>query len=849
MLKRLFRKDSLTWFSRTILRTFQHLCLAIVVGAIFYVQHGSVIKGVDGTEYSLREGDAAPKYEDSDFFNTILINKLHGVAELVGISTMIETDGLYNSDKKIDVTAFVNRNSMLQSDYITGVYRVSDLIKWSQNGFEYEERSFSDSDSSKFLANTTIYTHLMKNNAEGGMNSFLNSQIDNNTVRTNINVPTEGSDAGTHTILLSRYKTINDENIEDIVSTWEGYNELCANITEAASTMALNYDTYFNIKGKLNFDKSNFRYYITRTINGKTETYTNIEELRKNPNGIDIGEKFRSYGKYIYFCPYDLQYSSNTKIDEAKLREILSNYDYAFPDQMKYYFAVDTEKYPSSDDFTIGRDAFRRYIPYYKQLYVMIIIFMFIYFVIIVHLIICEGHVEYQDGTYGGVERLDVFPIEITIILAALGTFFFFWGFHYVFEFSPIVAASTTYSAVLLGFFTFLADNAFSYGLYGLVRKIKTKTLYRTSLVKKGVDLFHKVSEKMSMRQNMFIITVVPYALSTFMNFYLIIYHDFAGIIIAIIMDIAIGIYVVNVNNDKIIVYEALKKIGNGEIDVKIDLNKVHGGNLFIAKELNNIVHSVEDAVNRSMRDEKLKADLITNVSHDIKTPLTSIINYVDLLKRENIEDERVRDYISILENKSQRLRQLTDDLVEASKISSGNITLHMERINFAEIIKQTLGEFYEKLEDSDLTAILKCEKYNVMIDADPRQLFRVIENLINNVCKYALTGTRVYLDLDVTEDEDGKNLATFSIKNISRNELNIKAEELTERFIRGDISRSTEGSGLGLSIAQSLTEAMGGKFSIVLDGDLFKANVMFYTDEFGNGNPSTEQIEVTKTE
>ena len=171
-----------------------------------------------------------------------------------------------------------------------------------------------------------------------------------------------------------------------------------------------------------------------------------------------------------------------------------------------------------------------------------------------------------------------------------------------------------------------------------------------------------------------------------------------------------------------------------------------------------------------------------------------------------------------------------------------------MERINFAEIIKQTLGEFYEKLEDSDLTAILKCEKYNVMIDADPRQLFRVIENLINNVCKYALTSTRVYLDLDVTEDEEGKNLAIFSIKNISRNELNIKAEELTERFIRGDISRSTEGSGLGLSIAQSLTEAMGGKFSIILDGDLFKVNVMFYTDEFGDGNPSTEQIEVTKT-
>jgi len=223
------------------------------------------------------------------------------------------------------------------------------------------------------------------------------------------------------------------------------------------------------------------------------------------------------------------------------------------------------------------------------------------------------------------------------------------------------------------------------------------------------------------------------------------------------------------------------------------------------------------------MKDEKTKADLITNVSHDIKTPLTSIINYVNLLKREGITTEPVAGYIRVLDEKTQRLKQLTDDLVEASKISSGNIELIMAPLNLGELVNQAIGEFYERFEEKDLTIVLSATQRSSAIYADSRRMWRVIENLFNNLCKYALPGTRVYIDIT---NEDGK--VECSVKNISANPLNIRADELTERFIRGDVSRSTEGSGLGLSIAKNLTELQKGEFVIHMDGDLFKVCIRF---------------------
>ena len=223
------------------------------------------------------------------------------------------------------------------------------------------------------------------------------------------------------------------------------------------------------------------------------------------------------------------------------------------------------------------------------------------------------------------------------------------------------------------------------------------------------------------------------------------------------------------------------------------------------------------------MRNERLKTDLITNVSHDIKTPLTSIINYVDILKRSNIADEKIRGYLDILESKAQRLKTLTEDVVEASKVSSGNITLEYMDMDLRELVQQTEGELAEKFAARNLTMVLNLPEEPAVIHVDGRRMWRVLENIFGNAAKYAMPGTRVYADLILTEDK-----VNFSLKNVSEQQLNISADELTERFIRGDISRSTEGSGLGLSIAKSLTVMQGGQFDLYLDGDLFRVNIQF---------------------
>ena len=257
--------------------------------------------------------------------------------------------------------------------------------------------------------------------------------------------------------------------------------------------------------------------------------------------------------------------------------------------------------------------------------------------------------------------------------------------------------------------------------------------------------------------------------------------------------------------------------IGNN--NVRLDENSLRGTLKELAIYVNDISNGFSNAVSESLKSERLKTELITNVSHDIKTPLTSIINYVDLLKEADIKDEKAKDYIKVLEQKSQRLKKLIDDLVEASKASSGNVKLNIENINLNELLKQVTGEFEDRLNEKNINIDLELPKENVNIKADNRYLYRIIENLFSNVCKYAMESTRVYIKLI-----DNSKQIYLEIKNISKEKLNISPDELMQRFVRGDKSRYTEGSGLGLSIARSLAELQNIKFNIEIDGDLFKA-------------------------
>lgn len=268
---------------------------------------------------------------------------------------------------------------------------------------------------------------------------------------------------------------------------------------------------------------------------------------------------------------------------------------------------------------------------------------------------------------------------------------------------------------------------------------------------------------------------------------------------------------------------EGAKKLADGDLQEKINTEKMFWEFKKHGDALNSIHDGISVAVEKRMQSEHFRTELITNVSHDIKTPLTSIINYVDLLQKEEIDNEKAKEYLEVLSRQSARLKKLTEDLIEASKASTGSMPVQMERMELGVFLTQTVGEFEEKITASGLHVVMHKPEREIFVSADGRHLWRVVENLVQNICKYAQPGTRVYIDLDETEKE-----AVISFKNISQYELNISGSELMERFVRGDASRHTDGSGLGLSIAGSLMELMGGKLEIVVDGDLFKVVLHF---------------------
>lgn len=272
---------------------------------------------------------------------------------------------------------------------------------------------------------------------------------------------------------------------------------------------------------------------------------------------------------------------------------------------------------------------------------------------------------------------------------------------------------------------------------------------------------------------------------------------------------------------DKII--KGTKEIKNGNINHKIEIKGKDTLAIF-AQDINNLSEGLENAIDEKFRSERMKAELITNVSHDLKTPLTSIINYVDLIKKEeNIEPEYLKDYINILDNKSKRLKVLIEDLFEASKASSGNIDLNIEKLDLNQLLRQSIGENEEKISKANLDLKVNLPKEQIYINCDGKRMYRVFENLLINISKYSLHNTRVYIDMKLDKEK-----VYISFKNISAYELNFEADEIIERFKRGDLARNTEGSGLGLAIARDLVELQGGDFDIQIDGDLFKVNVVF---------------------
>jgi signal transduction histidine kinase len=293
------------------------------------------------------------------------------------------------------------------------------------------------------------------------------------------------------------------------------------------------------------------------------------------------------------------------------------------------------------------------------------------------------------------------------------------------------------------------------------------------------------------------------------------------GLVYSIVLFIFLRKYLNNIKNKYEILLDATNKIAEGNLDVKIDEDL----GLFnpFKDQVIKIQSGFKKAVNEEVKSQRMKTDLISNVSHDLKTPLTSIITYVDLLKGENVTEEERKAYINTLDKKSQRLKFLIEDLFEVSRATSGNINLNLVKVDIVELMRQTEIELEDKIKNANLKIRNYFSGNKIVLELDSQKTFRIFENLLNNVVKYAMEGSRVYVDII-----ENNEVAEITIKNMSAEEINFDSEDIVERFQRGDKSRNTEGSGLGLAIVKSFVEVQDGTFNIEVDGDLFKVTIKF---------------------
>lgn len=414
-------------------------------------------------------------------------------------------------------------------------------------------------------------------------------------------------------------------------------------------------------------------------------------------------------------------------------------------------------------------------------------------------------------------------PLELYIVGLICAVVFVIQSVDYYYD----LVSSFTFSFLGIGFIctVFYIFNKQINSYDNKLEFFKTTFVYRVfKFLKKSLVKTSKLTRSMPLSKRIVGLTIICIAVNLFLMIIAIgSYNPFIAIISSGLTIGGLSYYILKKLWYLSYIMDGTQRIKNGDIHHKL---KLIGEDNFttLADNINNIRDGLDKAIDNQLKSERMKSELITNVSHDLKTPLTSIINYVELIKKEeNISPGYLKDYVNVLDSKSKRLKILIEDLFEASKASSGNIELNMEKIDLTQLLRQSIGEMEEKLSEASLDLKINMPEEKTYVRADGRRLYRVLENLLINISKYSLPNTRVYIDI-IEED----NKVKLTMKNISSYELNFDPEEIMERFKRADDSRNTEGSGLGLAIARDLVNLQGGTFSIDIDGDLFKSIVEF---------------------
>lgn len=786
-------------------------------------------------------------FEDSSVFNDMVYDNLNDVIRYCVIRSQLETDGVFDETKEIDIEQYARHFEEIPVTDTSVAYRLGDLIQWGQSGegISLEEYSYADAER---MIREAHGEELAEAAAEEGAEAVIWSDTDaeSGTIVASESVYEEAEyvyeEAETDStaiaaitdksyqpeeersvfIPVERYLPVDGQSVLAHVNSVEELETMVGYLKETVRMLGENYTSYKECQAYYDKEELNFRYCVLREENGTMELYSNVGEALQEKDKAEIYEYFAAMGRYLYFAPADFMYESNTSIREEQVRNIWNSYRYAYPDHTAVWAGIDT-RLLSPDAFRIAEERYEKAAPGY----------LFILFSVLCGIValILLGIMTGMSGRKKGTEGIALlwFDRWYTGISAAIGIMAVC-----ILVVMTGVGVSELYSEsddpirmlTVLALGTALTNGVFLFFYLSLVRRIKAKLFWRNFLIYHIFLKLKKIFMDIYDDSRNVVRVWVPYLLFVAVNLLLI--TTGSGAYAAVILDFLVGVFLYQNNKIRRKIVEGIENIRSGDLDYQIDMEKMHGDNRILAEAVNSIGNGIRQAVETSMKDERMKADLITNVSHDIKTPLTSIINYVDLIKREPVENEKIKDYLKILDNKSQRLKQLTEDLVEASKISSGNIVLQCDKLDFVELMNQAVGEFVERFEERGLKLIVSMEEKPLLIYADSRRMWRVMENLFQNACKYALENTRVYIETKKIPEENGPGRVRLSIKNISAQPLNIDAQDLTERFIRGDVARTTEGSGLGLSIAKSLTELQKGKFEIISDGDLFKVVITF---------------------
>ena len=853
------------------------LLLLVTIAAVLFNSYLAV-DTADGTKvYELSPLDAETEFEDSVIFHDLFQNAVSDIIQLMVIKGQMETNGSFDPHKHIDITEFASGKSGGEDCPVTAVYELEDLIKWGKYGVEYTDRIMSMSDFVNYFGPVDQETNF-RLDADGQLEFVKGGEQTEEQqeevaqaiaaipesqrterledlaftyiVKESVqDIRVSREDDGTLTVyipmLVNRYATADGEKqLTACADNWIDYIALQNNLAVAINTLSANYEQYQNCNDLYKENASNLKYVVRMmTGDGITRTYSNVSEIDYSSDNDDITDYFSEYRRYLIYYPDSLEFTGNTGTTEDQIYQYLKDYDYAHPDMTHIWIAVDTDYPVEGDAFYNANVVFQRIVPNIWYLIGAGILLSVLWLLVGIYLTVTAGVArDEEEETVLYLNGIDHVWIEFMLLLAIAFIYGGRIGYDYLMNVANKVYLShseiqgreitrlTAYGVFgLYGFAVSMGLNVF---WYSLIRRIKSHNMWRDSFLHWIASSFGNAVHFVVSHRNSAISSLIPYNLFLLSNLagifgtYLLwgkgIWWIFPALA-AVILDGIVGVLRFKQKAEQIDIVEGIRRIRDGEVDYKLDVEALHGDNREMADAVNNIGEGIRKAVSTSMKDEQMKSDLITNVSHDIKTPLTSIINYVDLLKRLKITEEPAKSYIAVLDSKSQRLKQLTDDLVEASKISSGNIVLNLEKLNFTELLNQAVGEFADRMEEKRLQIIFDGSDVPGMIYADSRRMWRIIENLFQNICKYALEGTRVYLEMQV---ENGRVIA--SLKNISDRPMNLKGEELSERFIRGDASRTTEGSGLGLYIAKNLTKAQHGEFQIQLDGDLFKIILNF---------------------